>query len=288
MWCRPEIAAGLLSFTSLAACAKPAPPPTERRVVIASPEAPFLNELEDDEAAADVGRAGEVVEVVRELATLRWEAAMGDKKARRDGQVVELRQAPGDAILFGFKVDLGAAVDVPTTAWICDAIARDPALPAAAKLPNCPSLLRRVRLPDGALAAFQLCAQGPCPVAVVRGGRVGVIGVDGIVKARTVASKGGLVLLASTRWVRSDGKWTGGNLVPIRLSGATPSALAPIPVDEVDARDAVTVVSRIVHTTIEEGDRPVVHITGDRRELALADARELARAPIDERVPIDR
>ena len=297
---RPGLAFGLRSFTlfasiasiaSIVACDKPAPPlATERRPLIASAEAPLLNEAEDDEAATDIGRTGEVVELVKELGTLKWEAPMGDKIGKRDGRLIEVRQAPNDAILFGWKDDLGPEVDVPTTAAICEAIARDPALPPAAKLPTCAGLLRRVRLPDGAFAAYQVCSVGPCPVAVVRGGRVSAITVEGMVKARMLAAQAGPVLLASTRWARSGGAWTGGALVPIKLWGGAPIALPAIPLDEVDARDRVKVVARSVRPILEDQGGPTgrlaVHLVGELRETALADGRELATTPIDVTVPI--
>ena len=287
---RLVIAVGLLSLTALGACDKPAPPaplmPTERRPLIASAEAPLLNEAEDDEAATDIARAGEVVELVKELGTLKWEAPMGDRTGKRDGRLIELRQAPGDAILFGWKDDLGAEVDVPTTQAICEAIARDPAVPPAAKLPTCAGLLRRVRMPDGAFAAYQVCSVGPSPVAVVRDGRVSTITVEGMNKARMLVTPGGPMLLASTRWARSNGSWTGGTLVPVKLSGPAPVALAAIPVDEVDARDSVKVVARGVRVTIEGTERLSIHLVGARRETALADGRVLASTPIDETIPV--
>lgn len=287
MWQGFPIALGSLSLLALAACKQPEPPPTtERRPLIVVDEAPFLNEAEDDEAAADIGRRGEVVEQVRELGLLKWEAPMDGKIGKHEGRLIEVRQAPADAIHFGWKADLGPEVEVPTTGWICAALARDPALSAAAKRTSCAGLLRRARLPDGAWLAYQICTTGPCPVAVVRGGHVGAVEVEGMVRARTVRSKDGLLLLAWTRWVRLNGAWSGGSLQPIVLSGPAPTKLAPIVLDEVDARDAGKVVTRGVTVSIEEKDRPSVHLVGARVETALADARQLSSVPFDETLPL--
>jgi hypothetical protein len=284
MWLRRGIAAGLLLS---AACTKAPPAPTERRPLIATAEAPLLKEAEDDEPAADIARAGEVVELVRELYPLRWEAKMGQTTGKRDGLLVQVRQAPGEGIFFGFKSDFGPEADVPLVPWICAAMAADPSLPAAARRPNCNDRLRRFRMQDGAFAVYLICSEGPCPIGIVRDGHVAAIAVEGMVSARTVVEGGGgLGLLASTRWARSDGKWTGGALVPVELSGAAPVALPEIPLDDIDARDPTKVVARVVKTTIDEKEPLAVHIVGARTETTLADNRELSRVPIDERVPL--
>jgi hypothetical protein len=293
MFRRLTIAVGLLSCSLLGACDKPAPPPpagppvpTERRPLVASEEAPFLSEAEDDEPAASVARAGEVVEVLRELGNLKWEAGLGDRTGKREGRLVEVRQAPESAILFGWKSDIGPEVDVPTAKGICEAIARDPAVPDAAKRPSCAGLLRRVRLPDGAFAAYHVCTVGPCPVALVRDGQVRTTIVEGMHMARMMASPSGSILLASTRWVRSDGAWTGGSFVPVKLGGPAPVVLAAIPADEVDARDATKVVTRAVKVALEATPPASLHVFGERSETARADGRKLASAPIDERSPV--
>ncbi|MFO0758377.1 MAG: hypothetical protein U0359_17935 [Byssovorax sp.] len=110
------------------------------------------------------------------------------------------------------------------------------------------------------------------------------VAIDGITTARVVPTEAGPALLAVSRYNREEGRLTGGVLVPIALSGSAPIALAPIPLDEIDARDPAIIKARMVRAELSwpSPGRTVVHLIGDRRETVLADGRELSRAPIDE------
>jgi hypothetical protein len=295
-WSRPAnllSAVPLLVLTSaVAGCnARPSPappPPTESLTVVEASSSPLLNEIEDDEAAAEVAHAGELVFVGRDLRPLSWEARMEDQKAHRDGMLLELRKGAGTNILFGFRNDLGAQVTVPAASWICDAIAGDRAVADGGKLPNCSSALRRARLPEGALAAFIACGQGPCPVAIVREGRVAAATFDDLasIDVRRVGNR--MALVATSRWARGGGAWTGGRLLILDVSGAIPALGRDVPADEVDARDPAKVTSRTVSHRIDTSDpqAPVLRVVGERIETRLADGNVVSRTPIDERYPL--
>lgn len=274
----------LLVLTATSAAAPPAPaPPTVRMLVVRSADAPLLNEVEDDEPAAEVAHRGDLLELIRPLPPMAWKAHVGRVIGERDGAMAEVRRAPGDAILFGFASDLGEEAEVPAGAWVCDAIAADRSLPAAAKQGRCADLLRMTRLDSGAVAAFVPCASGPCPVALVKDGVVEATAVDGIVAGSVVPGGTDGVLLLETRWVRENGAWSGSALVPVALSGGRLKRLKEIPVDEVDSRDAVTVTSRdAVYDVTPADGRTRVAVTGKRRTVQRADARELAATSISE------
>jgi hypothetical protein len=256
--------------------------------VVKSADAPFLNELEDDEPPAEVGHAGELADVVKPLPPLKaaWRAPMGDgTTGEREGPMAEVSWTQGGSILYAFAKDLGDVHDVPTAQWICEQFEGNASLPETARRTRCTTLLRRVLLPSGAILAFAPCASGPCPVAVLRDGKVGAVAVDGIVSGRVVpGGKDGIALL-STRWTRADGKWSGGTLVPVALSGGRPKRLADIPTDEVDARDQLKVSSREVKVQITQpvAGGSLVRVSGRRRLVNGQDGRELSTAPIDER-----
>jgi hypothetical protein len=262
------------------------PPPTEAVIAVEVAEAPLLNELEDDEPAAQVARAGDLLLEGKSLPAMAapWKALLDGHPAERSGPLVELRQAPMDAQLFGFRSDLGPKIQAPLTSWICASMARAPGLATVATAPECAGLLHRARLPDGALVAFVPCATGPCPIALVRGTRVRAIALDGVTSARVVPTEAGSVLLVTSRWATDEGRRSGGSLTPVTLSGSAPIALAPIALDEVDARDPGRVKARMVQFDLTSPAplRTVVRVHGDLRETALPDGRELTRVAIDE------
>ena len=166
----------------------PAPPPaplaTERVTLIKSAEAPFINELEDDESASEVERTNTVLLIMKVLPPMKWKARMGDVMTEREGPMAEVRMAPGDGTLYGFHSDFGEQVDIPTNDAICAQIAANPSMPAAVKQSRCRPMLRRYRLPSGTVVGYDPCATGPCAVAVIRNGVVSSIAVDGVTSAR--------------------------------------------------------------------------------------------------------
>lgn len=247
-------------------------------ILVRSPVAPFLNEIEDDEPPAELGHAGELLELGRDIPAMKapWKAPMGDgTTGEREGPMAEVRWAPGGAILYAFKADLGDVISVPSAAWICDQIGHDA---------RCATHLRRIRLSSGAVLGFAAYPSGPCPVVVVRQGRVHKLTVEGVTSAKLVPGGTEGVLLLTTRWVRAKGHWTGGALVPVALSTAAPKRLPEIPIDEVDARDAAKVTSREVKIQITPASlgHSRIRVSGRRRVVDRSDGRELASAPIEE------
>jgi hypothetical protein len=272
-------------------CSRPEPAPappvaplaTEKVTLIKSAEAPFINELEDDEAAAEIGRAGMALLIMKKLPPMKWKANMGSEPAERGGPMADVKMAPGDGILYGFQSDFGEEIDMPTTEAICAQVVGNTALPAAARQPRCKQLLRRIHLPSGAVAAFDPCATGACAVAVVRNGVVSSFAVEGVTSARVVPGEGDGTLLITSRWIRADGAWSGSRLVPLSLSGSAPALLPEIAIDEVDARDPKTVSSRAVRVDFAtSGGGTVVHLIGDRRVKSRDDGRDLSTTPVDE------
>ncbi len=266
-----------------AAAIPAAPPATERLVRVKSAAAPLLPEIEDDENASQVPHAGDLLYVAKDLPPLRWKGTMDGVTATREGPMVVLKRAEGDAQLFGFKSDLGEEVEVPSSASICARLgAALPDLAATARA-SCAALLRRVKTSDGAIVAYQNCSSGPCPVGLLRGDKLGAMTVDGVVDTRLATVAGRDVLITSTRWVRDEGKWTGGVIVTLTLDRDKPIVAATIPTDEVDARPPVMVIQRNVKVVIGEAD---VRITGDHRTVDRNSGKERDKKPIDERHPL--
>ena len=268
--------------------AAPTPAPkaalaTERVTLIKSAEAPFINELEDDESASEVERTGTVLLIMKELPPMKWKARMGTVMTEREGPMAEVRMAPGDGTLYGFHSDFGEQVDIPTNDAICAQIAANPSMPAAVKQSRCKPMLRRYRLPSGTVVGYDPCAAGPCAVAVVRNGVVSSIAVDGVTSARLVAGPGDGALLLMSRWIRADGAWSGSRLVPVALGDGPIVAGAEIPLDEVDARDPKTASSRAVRVDITtSAGGTVVHLVGDHTVKSRDDGRELSNKVVDE------
>jgi hypothetical protein len=285
-------AAAVLCGVSLFGCSRPdAPSPapvapplaTERVTLIKSAEAPFINELEDDEAAAEVERPGVALLIGKLLPPMKWKANMGDVMTEREGPMAEVRMAPGDGIVYGFRSDFGEEIDIPTTDAICAQIVKNDALPLAARQPRCKAMLRRFHLPSGTVVAYDPCATGPCAVAVVRNGVVSSLSFEGVTAARLVAGAGDGTLLVTSRWIRADGAWTGSRFVPVSLAGTTPVVLPEIALDEVDARDPKQVASRSVRVELPSiAGGTVVHLVGDQRVKSRDDGHELSTSKIDE------
>jgi hypothetical protein len=263
-----------------AASAPPPAPTIEKLVPVKTAAAPLIPELEDDERASQVPRAGDLLVLGNALPPMKWKADMDGTMTTREGPMAEVRRAPGDALLFGFMSDLGEPVEVPAAGVLCARLqAALPALPPAL-VENCPHVLRRAKTLDGALVAYVNCSVGPCPVGLLRGDHLGAVTVDGVVDARFGSIGGKSLLLASSRWVKDGGTWTGGTIVPILLDGAAPKPLDPIPTDEVDARAPVDVVQRNVR--VEFGS-DTVRVVGERRIVDRNTGKDRSKVPIDER-----
>lgn len=273
---KPRAAGGSTSAVAAKAATKP---PTERLFVVATPAAPLLDEAEDDEPATDVVHAGDLLRLARPLGTLKWRAPMEGVVSSREGPIAEVSRA-GESKLFGWRSDLGEEIDAPTAAWICGASGGDA---GQGSVERCTSSLRRARRADGAFVAYTTQGIGPCPIVIVRAGLVNAIFVDGVSGGEQRTAGDRSTLLLTSRWVRAEGRWTGGNLVVVDVSGAIPVKRTEIPLDEIDARGAERVTNRQVKLELR-GD--AVHLTGERREIARADGKELSKVSIDETWPL--
>jgi hypothetical protein len=253
----------LLLVLALASCA----PPLEKRRIVTTAKAPLLSEVEDDERPFATLRAGELVEVVRSVHPLDWKAEIDGVPATRSGEVLELRRSGQEGAAYGFAVDFGGDVQVPTAEWLCREMQAD----AAA----CPPRLRRITVGDR-LVAWEACQIGPCRVAVARGRKVAAITVVGLGELYPATVEGQAVLVATTRWVKAS-QWTGATTEILRVGDTLERALS-INSEEVDSRAAPSI-QRTGILGIEQG---VLTFRGTRREVQPSSGVELARAPIVE------
>jgi hypothetical protein len=268
-----------------AASAAPTPPGTDSLVVVKSPSAPLLPELGPGVNATMVLHAGDLVYVQGKRPPLGWHARMGGVEATRDGDVVEVQLAADDSLRYAFAVDLGEPVLVPSAAGICARLLASTPPDAGAWRDRCAVALRRARLGGDRVAAFVTCAIGACPVAIVKGDEVRAIRVDGISSAQLHGTGDRALLLLTTRWVKDQGRQSGGALAVVTLDGPAPKVVSTLRLDEIDARDAVRIEQRDVR--VEVGDAEI-RLVGERRTVVRDTAAVSAARPIDERHPLPR
>lgn len=269
-----------LSLSALAAlsCQSRPAPPEEKWLVVTAEITPLLRKVTPDADAHDVLRAGELVKPDHDLYPLRWSGKMGGEKTQREGTVFELRYAAEGMILHGFKPDFATETSLPLTSRLCDSLSAQGAFDTA----RCPALLRRARTAGGALLVYMACASGPCPVGLHRDGHMSAVFVDGITNARFYLGKSRSLLLAETRWSKDDGRRSGGAFIPIVLEGDKPVLKAPIPADEIDARDPAKVSARTVQPRISATE---IVLTGEET-VKSADGATLSEKKLDERHPL--
>lgn len=265
----------------LAGCNRQPPPPTEKMAPVLS-DGPLITEIAKGKGTPYLMRAHELVQIVKTHPAKEWKAKAAGTEMSREGPVVQVRRAAGDELLFGWKSDLGDEIEVPTASWLCDQLA-NAGLPPSSSPARCGDALRRVKLSDGAIAAFVECATGPCPMALVRGGKLSAIAIEGMTTARPIVVEGKVMLLAESRWSRDNGTWTGGKLVPIAFDGDAPRPLTPIDIDEQDSRNPAKSTSRVVGTKLDATPAGLTaHVTGERTETDATNGNVLGRAAIDE------
>ncbi|MFO0592474.1 MAG: hypothetical protein U0441_33330 [Polyangiaceae bacterium] len=240
--------AGSATVTTAAVTATlaPAPPQKETWLLVTSPAAPLLGELEDDDPPEEVIRQGELVQITKEMRQFHWDAKMDGKDDKREGLAVEVRYAMDGAHKYGFKPDFGAEITVPATSWLCDEISKQGSFDRA----RCPGLLRRAKTADGALLVYAACSSGTCPVAVVKDDKVSVLAVENLTTGWFFTGKKRSVLMVAARWVKDNGQQSGGALFPIVIENGTLKKGEETPIDTVDARDPKKSFARLVHATV--------------------------------------
>ncbi|MBK8251545.1 MAG: hypothetical protein IPK82_02620 [Polyangiaceae bacterium] len=261
---------------SAATSASAAAPPADDTLTVAVAEkAPLLGELEDDEDAQDILFAGEMVRVVREIRPYHWAAKLDGTPDKREGVALEIRLSNDGASMFAFKPDLGAEVRVTSSTILCDALSKQRPF----DLKNCPAILRRAQTPSGGLLAYVACSSGPCPIGVYQNGTMASITVENIVSTRYYRGTKRALLLATVRFIKDEGKQSGGGLVPIVIDGSTLSAKDPIYTDRVDARDPSKMLARHVYAKITPAE---VILTGDE-ETKDSTGKSLSKTKISEK-----
>ena len=252
-------------------------PPTERLVVVKSPTSPCLNGMRPAKDPVAVLRQGDLVEILSETkGRLSWKEKIDGAEATRDSDVVLIRRSPGNEQLYAFTQDFGETFDVPAASFICEGIDK-----AGIRMPfaSCSQSLQRHRSSSGRIAAFVMCVEGPCPIAVVDEGKINVISVEGMNELRPMIVGGRTIFLATHRFRREDGKWTGASLAPIDVSGSAPVAHAEIQVDDVDARDATIIRTRTAQFEVKGNS---VRVFGDRVETERETGTVKSRVPFEE------
>lgn len=222
---------------------------SERWSEVASEVAPLFYALDDPAPIPELLRRGELVRVGKRRGPMTWEGTLGEAKERRDGDLFEAQRSDGSPG-FAFQLDLGGEVPIRPTAAVCDAIAARWPFDAA----SCKTTLRRARTPDGAILSYAPCASGPCPIALERGSELAAIALTNLTNAHFLRGKTRSVLVAETRYVKEEGKLTGGALTVIALDGPEPTMSPEIPYDQIDARDPARVVSRVVDAVITRAE----------------------------------
>lgn len=264
--------------TATATATAPGPEARETWLVVTSPAAPLLGELEDDDPPEQVIRAGELVKITKEIRLFHWDAKMDGKDEKREGLAVEVKYTEEGGQKIGFKPDFGAEASVPVTGWLCAELAKKGPFDSA----RCPGLLRRARTTDGSLLVYGACSSGTCPVAVVKDDKMSVLPVENLTTGWFFLGKKRSVLLVATRWSKDEGKQSGGSLVPILIENGALSRGEEIPVDAIDSRDPKKALARLVHATVTaEG----IALEGEE-SIKSEDGKSISTKPIKEKRPL--
>lgn len=252
--------------------------PQESWLVVTSPAAPMLGELEDDDPPQEVLRRGELIRITKEMRPFHWDATMDGKPDERKGLAVELKYAEEGLRGYGFKEDFGEEASVPATPWLCEELSGQGPFDKA----RCPALLRRARTADGALVLYAACSTGTCPVAVFKDDKLTVTPIDSLTSATFYQGKKRSLLIAATRWVKDEGRQSGGAIVPLVIEGGAVTKHPEIPTDSVDSRDPAGMKARLVRVTLTPGQ---IQIAGEET-VKKADGTTLSTKPLDEKHPL--
>ncbi len=250
---------------------------TESVRPVITPVAPLLTGLGKRRRVASVLHSGELVTLIERLPSASWLGSLDGQRAERQGPLLRVRRAVGEAPYLTYESDVGPAVEVPSAQLICDRLTKRPTmLPSGSK--PCAERLRRARFSDGRLLAYAPC-NDRCPVALLKGDALSAIQVDGVVDGKLLDIDGKRVLALTARYNQAGGKLTGGTLVLVALGAEAPIRGGAIELDRIDARDSVNVVSRV--GTIEfRGNE--VRFVGAAKVVVRDSAKELSSKPIDE------
>lgn len=270
-----------LTVTLMTSCGKkketPAAATTEKMTVVASDVAPCLNGLRPTKEPMAVLRKGDLIYVRGEpKGHLVWKEKVDGVVTTRDSDMILFSRWPSTEELYVFTKDLGETIDVPNVATFCDAIQKSG---AKWQRYECKNALQRHRTASGKFVGYIVCTEGQCPVALHHEGQTQVITIDGLLDLRSYIVDGQTIFLATKRFSKNEGTWTGGAIVPIDFSGATPKTLPEIPLDEVDARDVAIVRTRTVQTELRG---KTMRVFGDKAETERASGVVKSKEAFDE------
>ncbi len=270
-----------LAVTLLTSCGKkketPATPTTEKMTVVASDVAPCLNGLRPTKEPMAVLRKGDLIYVRGESkGHLVWKEKVDGVVTTRDSDMILFSRWPSTEELYVFTKDLGETIDVPNVATFCDAIQKSG---AKWQRYDCKNALQRHRTASGKFVGYIVCTEGQCPIALHHEGQTQVVTIDGLLDLRSYIVDGQTIFLATKRFSKNEGTWTGGAIVPIDFSGTTPKVLAEIPLDEVDARDAAIVRTRTVQTELRG---KTIRVFGDKAETERSSGVVKSKEAFDE------
>jgi hypothetical protein len=277
------ILAASIAFSAVS-CGKkedaPTPPAvtTEKLTVVSSDVAPCLNGMRPTKEPVAVLRKGDLVYLRSEnKGHLTWKNKIDGIEATRDSDMILVSRFPSpDEQLYAFTKDLGEVVDAPTPAVICAEIDR-----LNLRFPHltCLGGLQRHRSLSGHTTGFVVCNESACPIATVDGSKINVVTIDGMIDVRPMIVDGHSLLLTTRRYRKADGAWTGGALVPVDLSGPVPLLRQEIPLDDIDARDANLVRTRMAQYELKGNQ---VRVFGDRIVTERVTGTEKSRDPFEE------
>lgn len=253
-------------------------PPTERWTEVKSEAAPLLITMTEELPPPEIVRRGELLRVGEGRRVSTWKGLIDDVQETRDGMVFGVQRSKDGTMTYAFQSDLGGEVAVSATTWLCAELAKRKDLTLTA----CASNMRRARAADGAIVSYLACGSGLCPVTVERGGKLGVAGIEGLNNAFFFTGKKKSVLVVGTRFVKDEGKVTGGAVEIVTLDGPEPIRSAKFDGDGVDARDADHVTSKVVQIAVTRAE---LRLTGNVEVHGPGGKLEQTR-PIDEKHPL--
>jgi hypothetical protein len=213
---------------------------------VSAERSPLLTAPASDAPPLAVLHAGDLVFADGAGGTLAWHGTLDGADASRDGALMQVRRAAGDPGAFAFAGDLGAgSVKVRTATALCTKMGGDRA---------CAARLRRLRLGDGRLVAWEAAPTGACKLALfpdaAGDGTATTLDLEGLAEVRAATVDGHPVLLAREHWDHGN-DWRGASMLVLRADGALRRALE-IVTEEHDGRRVP--LERSGDVTIEGGE----------------------------------
>lgn len=213
-----------LLLAALAGCG----PPTDRALRVAARETPLLASATADSPTLAALHPGDLVSAAEAASVppaLSWKGRLEGREAEATGELVAVRRAAGEPVGFAFRAALGGEARAVSAAYLCHRMSAGP---------SCPALLRRIDTGDGGTLAYLPCPAGPCPVGLLRGRKLGLLTIEGLLDVRLATLAGERVALVRAL-VEHGPQWTRGTLHVLRVGPPLERALL-IDTSELDVR----------------------------------------------------